>query len=133
MKLKDYCLLLLAVVVVVVVINCCIISVSCVRSATPTLDYSLYSQLAVDLEIEEGEQAKVLNYFRVLNSQSLSEFNDYLFFSDVERVRLKNLAKSMFEFGYDNYMKFAFPLDELNPIYCRVCCFVLNLAYINYY
>lgn len=25
----------------------------------------------------------------------------------------------MFEFGYDNYMKYAFPLDELDPIHCR--------------
>ena len=24
----------------------------------------------------------------------------------------------MFYFGYNNYMKHAFPLDELNPIYC---------------
>ena len=25
----------------------------------------------------------------------------------------------MFYFGYDNYMAYAFPEDELNPIYCR--------------
>ena len=27
-------------------------------------------------------------------------------------------AKAMFEFGYDNYMRHAFPLDELNPHAC---------------
>jgi ER degradation enhancer, mannosidase alpha-like 1 len=25
----------------------------------------------------------------------------------------------MFQFGYDNYMKYAFPQDELDPIHCR--------------
>lgn len=27
--------------------------------------------------------------------------------------------KGMFYFGYDNYMKYAFPEDELNPIDCQ--------------
>ena len=27
-------------------------------------------------------------------------------------------ARNMFQFGYDNYMRHAFPKDELNPIYC---------------
>lgn len=38
-----------------------------------------------------------------------------------ESLRLEMLAetKKMFYFGYENYMNFAFPLDELNPIYCR--------------
>jgi hypothetical protein len=84
-----------------------------------TLDYSLYSQLAEELEISDDKN-NVLDYFRVLNKSTLKEFNDYLYFPDSERVRLKNLAKSMVEFAYDNYMKFAFPLDELNPIYCKV-------------
>ena len=28
-------------------------------------------------------------------------------------------AKEMFTFGYDSYMKFAFPMDELDPIHCK--------------
>ena len=28
-------------------------------------------------------------------------------------------AKEMFTFGYDSYMKFAFPMDELDPIHCE--------------
>lgn len=27
-------------------------------------------------------------------------------------------ARSMFYHGYDNYMKHAFPMDELDPIHC---------------
>lgn len=28
-------------------------------------------------------------------------------------------AKEIFYFGYNNYMKYAFPLDELDPIHCQ--------------
>ena len=27
-------------------------------------------------------------------------------------------TRQMFTFGYDSYMKYAFPLDELDPIHC---------------
>ena len=43
----------------------------------------------------------------------------YGFLSDRERQRLKNETKKMFYFGYDNYMKYAYPMDELDPIHCR--------------
>ncbi|RZF37279.1 hypothetical protein LSTR_LSTR005611 [Laodelphax striatellus] len=37
-----------------------------------------------------------------------------------EKLRLKMVddAREMFYFGYNNYMKHAFPMDELNPILC---------------
>uniref|UniRef100_A0AC35TLB5 Alpha-1,2-Mannosidase n=1 Tax=Rhabditophanes sp. KR3021 TaxID=114890 RepID=A0AC35TLB5_9BILA len=38
--------------------------------------------------------------------------------SDDEIVEAASEAKLMFKFGYDNYMKHAYPLDELNPVYC---------------
>ncbi|KFM79018.1 ER degradation-enhancing alpha-mannosidase-like 1, partial [Stegodyphus mimosarum] len=31
---------------------------------------------------------------------------------------MKEEARKMFQFGYDNYLKYAFPKDELNPIFC---------------
>ncbi|XP_061905341.1 ER degradation-enhancing alpha-mannosidase-like protein 1 isoform X2 [Entelurus aequoreus] len=40
-------------------------------------------------------------------------------FSDVLKAAMKEKARSMFYFGYDNYMKYAFPKDELNPIDCE--------------
>ncbi|XP_073501131.1 ER degradation-enhancing alpha-mannosidase-like protein 1 [Phyllobates terribilis] len=35
------------------------------------------------------------------------------------RREMREMARGMFSFGYDNYMRFAFPEDELNPILCR--------------
>lgn len=35
------------------------------------------------------------------------------------RAQMRDLARGMFVFGYDNYMAHAFPQDELNPIDCR--------------
>ncbi|CAH2312693.1 ER degradation-enhancing alpha-mannosidase 1, partial [Pelobates cultripes] len=35
------------------------------------------------------------------------------------RLEMREMARSMFAFGYDNYMKHAFPEDELNPILCQ--------------
>ena len=43
----------------------------------------------------------------------------YSYFSDHERLRYKEEAKKMFYYGYDNYMAYAFPEDELDPIHCR--------------
>ncbi|KAJ1527026.1 hypothetical protein ONE63_008570 [Megalurothrips usitatus] len=39
-------------------------------------------------------------------------------FPDELRVQLREEAREMFYFGYNNYMKHAFPMDELNPIMC---------------
>lgn len=45
-------------------------------------------------------------------SKKYGSFNDSL------RLQMKEEARKMFQFGYDNYLKYAFPKDELNPIYC---------------
>ncbi|XP_076330874.1 ER degradation-enhancing alpha-mannosidase-like protein 1 [Tachypleus tridentatus] len=39
-------------------------------------------------------------------------------FTDEMRLEMLKEAKLMFQFAYDSYMKYAFPKDELNPIYC---------------
>ena len=39
-------------------------------------------------------------------------------FSEERRIQMKNEARRMFYWGYDNYMQHAFPYDELNPINC---------------
>ena len=39
-------------------------------------------------------------------------------FSDVRRLEMRELAREMFYFGYNNYLEHAFPQDELNPVYC---------------
>lgn len=34
------------------------------------------------------------------------------------RARLRDAARRMFAFGYDSYMRHAFPSDELDPLHC---------------
>ncbi|CAF1047156.1 unnamed protein product [Didymodactylos carnosus] len=46
------------------------------------------------------------------------QYDKYLYFSTNERLRLLDESTKMFQFAYDNYMKYAFPLDELDPIHC---------------
>lgn len=37
----------------------------------------------------------------------------------VEEVRIaREQSREMFYFGYENYLKHAFPMDELDPIHC---------------
>jgi len=38
--------------------------------------------------------------------------------SEEARLQLRDEAKEMFYFAYNNYMEHAFPKDELNPILC---------------
>ena len=42
----------------------------------------------------------------------------YGHFPESQRLQLLEEARQMFTFGYDNYMKHAFPEDELDPIHC---------------
>lgn len=42
----------------------------------------------------------------------------YSVFPDSLRLKMLQEAKKMFYFAYDNYMEYAYPMDELNPIYC---------------
>ena len=42
----------------------------------------------------------------------------YAVFTESERREMLEETKKMFTFGYDNYMRHAFPQDELDPIHC---------------
>ena len=62
------------------------------------------------------ESQRVLKYFED-NKRLVAKYNHYLFFPERERIRLKELAKSMFEFGYNNYIAHAWPFDgSLNSL-----------------
>ena len=52
-------------------------------------------------------------------NQSDHQLNKYAIFPESLRLKMLDETKKMFYFGYDNYMNFAFPLDELNPIKCE--------------
>lgn len=43
----------------------------------------------------------------------------YFYFSEIERLQMREASRQMFQFGYDAYMRYAFPDDELDPIHCR--------------
>lgn len=45
--------------------------------------------------------------------------NKYSHFSNKERLEMLDASRKMFQFGYDNYMRHAFPEDELDPIHCQ--------------
>jgi hypothetical protein len=59
---------------------------------------------------------KNFNFTNISNEQ---RYQHYLYFSRSERLQYREKAREMFQFGYDNYMKYAFPQDELDPIHCR--------------
>lgn len=40
-------------------------------------------------------------------------------FSEAEKAEMKELSRETFNWGYSNYIKHAYPADELNPIWCR--------------
>lgn len=43
----------------------------------------------------------------------------YGHFPESLRLEMLDEARNMFTFGYDCYMKCAFPMDELDPIHCK--------------
>lgn len=81
------------------------------------LDYTLYSQITSDLGLSNPSPSLILSYYNI-NKNTLQEYNEYLFFPNAERIRMKEKAKEMFEFAYDNYIRYAYPKDELDPIHC---------------
>lgn len=63
------------------------------------------------------EEQNIFNIFRP--NEPLDELEmKYATFPEKLRLKLADDAKEMFYFGYNSYMKYAFPMDELNPINC---------------
>ncbi|XP_070559815.1 ER degradation-enhancing alpha-mannosidase-like protein 1 [Ptychodera flava] len=56
-----------------------------------------------------------LNFFKNRDGYYDRKYN---YFPESERLKRLEDVKRMFYFGYDNYMKHAFPKDELDPIHC---------------
>lgn len=59
----------------------------------------------------------VVNHFLFDHAFNLNQ-SKYGRLNESERIELLQSAKNMFFFGYDNYMKHAYPDDELDPIDC---------------
>uniref|UniRef100_A0A3Q4N188 alpha-1,2-Mannosidase n=1 Tax=Neolamprologus brichardi TaxID=32507 RepID=A0A3Q4N188_NEOBR len=66
-----------------------------------------------------GEESPKRSYLSFFDGNKDEYVRRYSFFPDTLKAKMKDMAKEMFYFGYDNYMKYAFPEDELNPIDCE--------------
>ncbi|XP_068598885.1 ER degradation-enhancing alpha-mannosidase-like protein 1 [Brachionichthys hirsutus] len=66
-----------------------------------------------------GEESLRRSYLSLFDGDKDEYVRRYSSFPDALRSEMKAMAKEMFYFGYDNYMKYAFPEDELNPIDCQ--------------
>ena len=58
-----------------------------------------------------------INPYHIFESNGVYD-RKYGHFSEEKRREALQMARHMFQFGYDSYMKYAFPADELNPIDC---------------
>lgn len=65
---------------------------------------------------EESAKSSYLSFFDGNKDEYVRRYSS---FPDTLKAKMKDMAKDMFYFGYDNYMKYAFPEDELNPIDCE--------------
>eukprot|EP00066_Takifugu_rubripes_P022985 XP_011612251.1 PREDICTED: ER degradation-enhancing alpha-mannosidase-like protein 1 isoform X3 [Takifugu rubripes] len=65
---------------------------------------------------EESDKRSYLNFFDGHKDEYARRYSS---FPDALKAKMKDMAKEMFYFGYDNYMRHAFPADELNPIECN--------------
>uniref|UniRef100_A0A672ZN84 alpha-1,2-Mannosidase n=1 Tax=Sphaeramia orbicularis TaxID=375764 RepID=A0A672ZN84_9TELE len=66
-----------------------------------------------------GDESLKRSYLNLFDGNKDEYVRRYSSFPDTLKVKMKDMAKEMFYFGYDNYMKYAFPEDELNPIDCE--------------
>lgn len=66
--------------------------------------------------VEKTLKGSYLNFFSVNKDEYVRRYGS---FPDTLKAKMKAMAKEMFYFGYENYMKYAFPADELNPIDCE--------------
>lgn len=66
-----------------------------------------------------GDESPKKSYMNLYDANKDEYVRRYSSFPDTLKAKMKHMAKEMFYFGYDNYMKYAFPEDELNPIDCE--------------
>lgn len=59
-----------------------------------------------------------LNAFNIFSHSYDKLDQKYGSFTEDIRIEMLGEVRQMFYFGYDSYMRYAFPLDELDPIHC---------------
>jgi len=86
---------------------------------TMSIVFFLYCFFSVTLTYHPGQTNASVDPLNLTRISHEERYQHYLYFSQSERIQYREKAKEMFQFGYDNYMKYAFPQDELDPIHCR--------------
>ncbi|XP_078677901.1 ER degradation-enhancing alpha-mannosidase-like protein 1 isoform X1 [Branchiostoma floridae x Branchiostoma belcheri] len=76
------------------------------------MDWYLWFLCFISLAVSALDWRDLLTDEDVYNEQKFGHFPDSL------RLEMREEARKMFYFGYDNYMRYAFPKDELNPHAC---------------
>jgi len=76
--------------------------------------FELFSILTLSLISSAQPEWKQSNVFDI----PLPLEREYGVFNEAARMEMLEETKKMFYHGYDNYMRHAFPLDELNPLAC---------------
>lgn len=79
---------------------------------------SYFCSLDNNVENKSASLLKSLDNYNIFLQNAEGYAKKYGSFSESLRLQMKEEARKMFQFGYDNYLKYAFPKDELNPIYC---------------
>lgn len=78
-----------------------------------------YAETATTCANVGGAESAQRPYLSLFDGNRDEYARRYSSFPDTLKAKMKDMAKEMFYFGYDNYMKYAFPEDELNPIDCE--------------
>lgn len=78
-----------------------------------------YEETATSTCAKVGPESPQRSYLSLFDRNKDEYVRRYSSFPDTLRAKMKGMAKEMFYFGYENYMKHAFPEDELNPIDCE--------------
>ena len=81
--------------------------------------FFIYCLFVLTLAYHPEQFDSALNPLNMTKISHEQRYQHYLYFSSSERIQYREKAREMFQFAYDNYMKYAFPQDELDPIHCR--------------
>ncbi|XP_053724427.1 ER degradation-enhancing alpha-mannosidase-like protein 1 isoform X2 [Synchiropus splendidus] len=78
-----------------------------------------YAETATTCAKVGGVESATRPYLSFFEGNRDEYVRRYSSFPDALKAKMRDMAKEMFYFGYDNYMRYAFPEDELNPIDCE--------------
>ena len=90
----------------------CLVTVVCPQSDGPSLSSSNNGPTPVPPQPSSTADGFISEFWGSYHSEKWRNF------PESERLKCKESARKMFYFGYDSYMRHAFPQDELNPIDC---------------